>query len=156
MTAPSSSSSPTLSFSLQLEESERDRREALESCCQEIQEVWLGADAAVMRQSRVWKEALRILAKLCAGGRTSWKGPEPFKKGIQDYQVREEVIKKRRGRETVRAGESGKERGSRDEKMIQAANKLRNEHRANKERKSNSHTGEILEKIFYRSLVWWN
>lgn len=39
------------------------------------------------------REALRILAKLCAGGRASWKGPEPFRKGIQDYRVREEIIK---------------------------------------------------------------
>lgn len=36
----------------------RNRREAFQSCCQEIQEVWLGADAAVMRQRHVWKERL--------------------------------------------------------------------------------------------------
>lgn len=61
-------------------------------------------------ESCLEREALRMLAKLCAGGRTSWKGPEPFKKGIQDYRVREEIIKKRRGRETVRARELGMER----------------------------------------------
>lgn len=55
------------------------------------------------------REALRTLAKLCAGGRTSWKGPKPFKKGIQIYRVREEIIKKKRGRDKMRARELGKE-----------------------------------------------
>lgn len=52
-----------------------------------------------MRQSGLQREALSILAKLYAGGRTSWKGPEPFKKGIQDYGVKGEMIKEMRGRE---------------------------------------------------------
>lgn len=98
-------------------------------------------------ESCLEREALRILAKLCAGGRTSWKGPEPFKKGIQDYRVREEIIKKRRGRET--ASELGKERGSRDEKMIQRANKLINENKENKERKSNFHAGKIIVDFYH-------
>lgn len=63
-------------------------------------------------ESCLEREALRILAKLCAGGRTSWKGPEPFKKGIQDYRVREEIIKERRGRnsecERIREGKRRK------------------------------------------------
>lgn len=37
---------------------------------------------------------------LCAGGRTGWKEPEPFEKGLWDYQVREEIITKETGRET--------------------------------------------------------
>lgn len=109
ITGLSSSSSPTLFFTPLLEEEEGDRREALDSRCQEIQEVWLGADAAVMRRSHVWKERLwGSWQSSCAGGRTSWKGPEPFKKGIQDYRVREEIIKRRRGRGPARAREFGK------------------------------------------------
>ena len=45
---------------------------------------------------------MRILARLCAGGRTSWKGPEPFRKGIQDYRAREEIIKRERDGEGER------------------------------------------------------
>lgn len=77
-------------------------------------------------QSCLEREALRILAKLCAGGWTSWKGPEPFRKGIQDYRApeREEIIKKSR----TEKREWGKERGS-HEKMIQPTNKLLNEYK---------------------------
>lgn len=49
---------------------------------------------------------------LCAGGRTGCKEPEPFKKGIWDYQVREEIITKGTGRETQERRELGKRRGN--------------------------------------------
>lgn len=63
-------------------------------------------------ESCLEREALRILARLRAGGRTSWKGPEPFREGIQDYGAREEIIKRRRGRGT---GESERIRKGRRE-----------------------------------------
>lgn len=48
------------------------------------------------------REALRILAKLCTGGRDSWKGPEPFQKGYSGLSKERErergkIIKKRKG-----------------------------------------------------------
>lgn len=66
-----------------------------------------------------------------------------FQKGIQDYPVREEIITERRGRETAKRGELGKKRGSQYENMIQPAKKLLNEHKTDKERKSDFHTGKI-------------
>lgn len=97
-------------------------------------------------ESCLEREALRILAKLCTGGRTSWKGPEPFKKGIQDYRVRKEIITKRRGRETAKGRESGKKRGSRSEEIIQLSQKkkkqLSNKHKTGS--KTNFYTGKII------------
>lgn len=76
-------------------------------------------------ESCLEREALRILAKLCAGGRASWKGPEPFRKGIQDYQCERKSL--RRGRK--RNGESERNRKRREEVRMR---KLFNASRTNK------------------------
>lgn len=95
-------------------------------------------------ESCLEREALRILAKLCTGGRTSWKGPEPFKKGIQDYRVRKEIITKRRGRETAKGRESGKKRGSHSEEIIQLSQKKKLSNKHKTESKTNFYTGKMI------------
>lgn len=90
------------------------------------------------------RKAFRILAKLCTGGRTSWERPEPFRKGDSGLSSGRGNLE-----EEERKRELGKERGSQDEKMIQPANKLLNEHRENKDGKSNFHTGKMTVNCYH-------
>lgn len=66
------------------------------------------------------------------------EGARTFQKGVfRIIELREEIINERRGRGTASARGLGKERGSRDEKMIHPANEHLNEREADKERMSN-------------------
>lgn len=127
----------------------RDRREALDKFCQEIQEVWLGADAAVMRQSHVWKERLwgSWQSSMLVGGPVG-KGQNLSKRAFRIIEWERKSLS--RGEEERRwEREWGWERGSRNEKMIQTANKLPNAHAANKESKSNFYTGKITINFYH-------
>lgn len=58
------------------------------------------------------RQAWRILANVLCWWEDRLEGAGTFQKGIWDYQVREEIITKRTGRETQKRRELGKRRGN--------------------------------------------